>query len=146
MSVLDYSYYGLPIIKCEEGEYAIAFNDEIANNAARQFIEQSLWLFNASFLADMTNVPEEMFSGLQGKCEDFNDAFLNVVQSTCGLDKFVQAAVEADSRGHFLSNYDDNEYEYSDMSAEFQAEIRQLLEDEKSNSYDFSEIYIYRID
>ena len=131
MPVLSYDHYDMPIIESETepGEYAIAFTDEIADYAAKQYIEDSLWAFNASFLAEMTDLPEEMFSGLQDKCEGANDAFLKVVQSTCGLDTFVDVAIAADGRGHFMSSYDDDEYTYSDMTAEFQAEIRQLLEE-----------------
>lgn len=58
MTVLNYDHYDMPIIESETepGEYAIAFSDNIANNAAKQYIEDSLWAFNTDFLATQTEV------------------------------------------------------------------------------------------
>ncbi len=43
--------------------------------------------------------------------ERSNDAVLSLVERTCGLDDFVEDAVSADGRGHFLSHYDGEENE-----------------------------------
>lgn len=91
-------------------EYRVLDESE-ADEACGEYIEQSLWAFNSDFLANMTNLPEEVFTALSDKCEDGNDAVYRIVKSTCGIDKFVNAAVSADGRGHFLSQYDGNEYE-----------------------------------
>jgi hypothetical protein len=44
------------------------------------------------------------------KCEGANDAILALIEKTDGgLDGFVEEAISADGRGHFLSSYDGNE-------------------------------------
>ena len=148
MTVLNYEHYGMPIIESETepGEYAIAFSDDIATNTAKQYIEDSLWAFNAEFLASETDMPVEIYKALQPQFEDSNDAILKLVEKTCGLDSFVSAAISADGRGNFISNYD-SETCLTDMSQEFQNEIRQLLEDGDLECDDFnpSDCYVYRI-
>lgn len=44
-------------------------------------------------------------------CEDANDTIRALIDNSCGLDDFVEAAISADGRGHFLNSYDSNEYE-----------------------------------
>jgi hypothetical protein len=149
MTVLNYDHYDMPVIESETepGEYAIAFSDEIADNAAKQYIEDSLWAFNADFLASETDMPVEIYKALQPQHENSNDAILKIVEKTCGLDSFVSAAISADGRGHFMSSYDSSENCLTDMSQEFQNEIHQLLEDGDLECDDFnpSDCYVYRI-
>lgn len=76
---------------------------------AKEYIQETLWAFNPSFLAKKTGLSEEVFRVLSEKCEDENDAILALVEKTCGLDAFVKAAVEADGYGHFLAYYDGEE-------------------------------------
>ena len=46
------------------------------------------------------------------KCEGANDAILALIKKTDGgLDGFVEDAISADGRGHFLSSYDGDENE-----------------------------------
>jgi hypothetical protein len=47
-------------------------------------------------------------------CEGCNDFFKAIIKGTCGLDKFVEDAIEADGRGHFLAYYDGEENEQGD--------------------------------
>ena len=94
-------------------EYVI-LDDEEADSAAKESIKESLWAFNASFLSSMTDLPEEVFTSLQDKCEGANETFLKLVEQSCGLDEFVEAAVSTDGRGHFLASYDHNETEEGD--------------------------------
>ena len=149
MTVLNYDHYDMPIIESETepGEYAIAFSDEIADNAAKQYIEESLWAFNADFLATQTDMPVEIYKALQPQCESSNYAILKLVEKTCGLDSFVESAIAADGRGHFMSSYDSQEKCLTDMSQELQEEIRQLLEDGdlECDNFDPSDCYVYRI-
>jgi hypothetical protein len=149
MKVLSYDHYDMPIIESETepGEYAIAFSDEIADTAAKQYIEDSLWAFNAEFLASKTDMPVEIYKALQPQCEDSNDAITKLVEKTCGLDSFVESAIAADGRGHFMSSYDSEETCFTDMSQEFQNEINQLLEDGdlECDNFNPSDCYVYRI-
>ena len=103
--VTSYNHYGLTILEVGNNEYAIGTDDE-ADKAVQEYIEGSVWAFNANFLASMTDMPCEIFEALQPQCESSNDAILACIEQTCGIDDFVEEAISADGRGHFLSNYD----------------------------------------
>ena len=110
------SYYAnnLPVIVCDNSEeYAIAFDDDIADAACGGSIEDSVWAFNSAFLSDMTGLDIEVFDALtrSGLCEGANKAILSIINDTCGIDEFCEAAIDADGRGHFLSPYDGEEIE-----------------------------------
>jgi hypothetical protein len=91
----------------------LVLTDEEADEKAKEYITDSLWAFNPSFLANMTDFDEEIFQAIadNGKCESNNDVIYNTIQKTCGINDFVEAAVQADGRGHFMSSYDGNENE-----------------------------------
>lgn len=91
-------------------EYMVLTDTE-ADEKAADYIKESLWAFNASFLSSYTDLPEEMFSGMQDKCESANPAFLKCVERAGGLAGFVEQAISADGREHFMSSYDGEENE-----------------------------------
>jgi hypothetical protein len=88
-------------------DYLILTDDE-ADEAVRDYIEESVWAFNPSFLRAHTGVDEEVFTLLQQKCEDSNDAIKSMIKD---FDHFVNDAVACDGRGHFLAGYDHEENE-----------------------------------
>ena len=98
-------------------EYMVLTDSEAGQRAA-DYIRDSLWAFNASFLSDFTGLPEEVFTALQDKCEEANETVEHLIEG-CGraepqrtpLEVFVGAAISADGRGHFMSSYDGNENE-----------------------------------
>lgn len=92
----------------DSGDWSI-LTDEEANEQVKEYIAQSCVYFNATFLADMTDLPEEVFEALQDKCNE--EACLKIIEQTCGLDDFVEEAIRYDGRGHFLNSYDGHEYE-----------------------------------
>lgn len=102
--------YGENLFDCGPGEYLVLTDDE-ADRAVKDYVRDSAWAFNASFLSDQTGLPEAMFTAVQDKCEDANDAVLQCIEQSCGLDEFVSDAISADGRGHFLSGYDGEENE-----------------------------------
>jgi len=102
--------YGASTFEFGRKEYIVATDAE-ADAAVKENIRELVWAFNPSFLSSMTGVPEEAFSSLDDQCESANDWVLRLIEKTCGLDAFVEAAVSADGRGHFLSGYDGNENE-----------------------------------
>lgn len=106
----SYDCYGAPTFSVGQREYIVA-TDEEADAAITEYIRESVWAFNPSFLSSMTGVPEEAFSSLADQCESGNDWVLRLIEKTCGLESFVEAAVSADGRGHFLSGYDGDEHE-----------------------------------
>lgn len=89
----------------------LVLTDDEADEMAAEYIEESLWAFNASFLAGVTGVDEEVFKAIQAnnRCEDNNEAMLRLVGDD--LDQLIRDAIGADGRGHFLNNYDGNELE-----------------------------------
>lgn len=97
--------------EAEGGTYLVLTDDE-ADDAAREYIEESLWAFNADFLAGETGLPAEVFSSLQeAKYEDANETILTLVTKCGDMDSFVRHAIGADGRGHFLAQYDGEENE-----------------------------------
>ena len=91
-------------------EYLVLTEDE-REKEVTEYIKESLWAFNSSFLAGETELPEEVFKALNEKYEDGNEAILKIVEKTCGLESFVDAATSADGYGHFLNPYDGEEGE-----------------------------------
>ena len=91
-------------------EYLVLTEDE-REKEVTEYIKESLWAFNPSFLAGETDLPEEVFTALSEKCESGNEAILKIIESTTTLEDFVDAAVSADGYGHFLSPYDGEEGE-----------------------------------
>jgi hypothetical protein len=103
---------------CGREEYLV-LTDEEADEAVEEYIKDSLWAFNASFILDCCGLPhsggEESLKTMQEKsCEGANDFILALVEKTCGLQEFVEEAIAADGRGHFLSSYDGEEVEEGD--------------------------------
>lgn len=102
--------YGENTFEAEGNEYLVLTDSE-ADDAAREYIENSLWAFNAEFLAGNTGLPEEVFTALQDKCEDANDTFWTLVNKCGDFGQLVRDAIASDGRGHFLAQYDGAEEE-----------------------------------
>jgi hypothetical protein len=91
-------------------EYSV-LTDAEADSAAYAYIKESLWAFNTSFILAHSKLPaeaEEMIRSFQEKCEGANETILALIVD---LDHFVEDAICADGRGHFLSSYDGEEVE-----------------------------------
>ena len=97
-----------------EGNEYLVLTDSEADDAAREYIENSLWAFNAEFLASNTGLPEEVFTALQDLCEDANETVLTIVSKCGDLDRLTRDAIASDGRGHFLAQYDGHENEEGD--------------------------------
>lgn len=110
----SYDHYGLTLFSAEGNEYAVG-TDEEADSACSGNIKDALWAFNASFILSECDLPHELEDAIKAfqedKCEGANDAILALVEKCATLESFVQAAISADGRGHFLSSYDGNENE-----------------------------------
>ena len=91
------------------GEDYLVLTDEEADDMVRDYIEESAGMFTPSFLSGFTGIDEEVFKVLQEKGDmAAYDAIRSLIQD---FDGFVEAAVQADGRGHFLAMYDFNEHE-----------------------------------
>ena len=89
----------------------LVLTDEEADKRCTEYIKETLWAFNASFLAGETGIDEEVFKRLAEGCESSNEAIESIINANGGMDSFVEAAIGADGRGHFLASYDHNENE-----------------------------------
>ncbi len=92
------------------GEYLV-LSDSEADDAAREYIEDSLWAFRPGFLVSYVGegIDTDIIARLQERCEDANQAVRRLVGDR--LDEMVEDAISADGRGHFLSGYDGEEVE-----------------------------------
>ena len=97
-------------------EYLVLTDGE-ANEQVISDIADSLWAFNAEFILEAcgidsgSNVTRSLRQMQKDSCEGCNDFIYALVDGTCGLDRFVQAAIDADGRGHFIGQYDGEEGE-----------------------------------
>ena len=91
-------------------EYLVLTDGE-ADEKAQEYIEDSLWAFNADFILDAcgldsgSNVIESLRKMQEKSCEGCNDFIRAIVDGTRGIDRFVEQAIEADGRGQFLSHF-----------------------------------------
>lgn len=94
----------------EGGEWTV-HNEEGREVDIEVSIKDSLFAFNSDFLAEVTELPEEVFKGLQPQYEASNEAIEKLIEATCGMDTFIEEATRLDGYGHFLSPYDGEEIE-----------------------------------
>jgi hypothetical protein len=96
-----------------DGRY-IVLTDEEADKKCREYIEDSLWAFNSDFIIshskalDFDKGSEAILKAIQQLCESGNDAVRRLIDD---MDQFVQDAIDADGRGHFLNREDGTEEE-----------------------------------
>lgn len=99
-------------------EYRV-LDDEEADAAAVDYTAETLWAFNASFLADYMpeGIDANEIEAIRGdRCEDANTALLALVRAgDSTLEEIARAYSSADGRGHALASYDgaENEIEHA---------------------------------
>jgi hypothetical protein len=115
---LSYDHYGLPIYKADDGnEYAVGTKAQ-AMKAAKANILESLWAFNTDFIARFAGLDERAQKAVSKMQADMSEDANDIVRKLIGeskLKKFVKAAIDADGLGHFLSPYDSEERNSSDI-------------------------------
>ncbi len=84
----------------------LVLTDEEANTEVRRNMRETLWCFDADFLSAQTSIPEIVFEKLCDLYEKGNEAIEALIEQTCGLDDFIEVAVDNQGRAHFLSAYD----------------------------------------
>ena len=132
-------HYGLQIVETTFGEYAIAYTEQEAEEAARQDIENSVWAFQPDFLAAHCDCESKHLAKIQQQLgEDANEVFRKLITD---FDYFVEDAIRSDGRGHFLASYDSEEKTLADLDEEEAQEIRDELEDELEDE----NLLIYRL-
>lgn len=104
-------YYESYDIYCYGNQEYLVLTDDEADEKVAEYIKDSVWAFNPSFLSSHSGIDEGVFKLLQDKCESANEAILKLIKD---FDEFVQDAIGTDGRGHFLSSYDgyENDHEH----------------------------------
>ena len=86
--------------------------DEEADAACAEYIRESAWAFNISFVARYTKyglseaAQNALAEAMKALCEKANDLVLALVKDE---DLFISDAILEDGRGHFLAHYDHEE-------------------------------------
>lgn len=94
-------------------EYLVLTDDE-ADELCKEQIEDSLWAFNAEFIAGYTlkSLSDSAIKAIkkcqESLCEDANDLIDCLIHRKS---QFIKDAISSDGRGHFLSSYDGEENE-----------------------------------
>jgi hypothetical protein len=95
-------------------EEYLVLTDEEADERAREYILDTLWAFNAEFIASHTvdGLEDDAIKALreiQSKlCESANSLIKSMIHD---MDHFIEDAISSDGRGHFMSSYDGEENE-----------------------------------
>jgi phage terminase Nu1 subunit (DNA packaging protein) len=91
-----------------EGNTYLVLTDAEADDRAKYNVADSLWAFNADYLTDYIPLPANIISLIQREMsEDCNEAFKELLGDK--LDSFIDDAISADGRAHFMNTYDDQE-------------------------------------
>lgn len=113
----EQSTYDDCVFECDGDDYRVLTDDE-ADEACKDYVKGSLWAFNADFIISECGLDSSLAEMLQSfqsdKCEGANDAIESLITATCGINEFVDSAIKADGRGHFLNREDGDELESGD--------------------------------
>ena len=109
---------------CYDNQEYLVLTDDEADQRAKEEILESLWAFNADFIiqhcknyTDMNqweynSAVESLRHAQENCCENANGLVFALIDD---IDEFVDDAIIADGRGHFISHYDGEENEVGDF-------------------------------
>jgi predicted nuclease of restriction endonuclease-like RecB superfamily len=91
----------------DSGDYYVLTDDE-ADEQCKELILETVWAFRPEFLSwHMNDIDVEIIKAIQEKAyEDANEPLTRLIED---VDHFVDDAVRADGRGHFIATYDGHE-------------------------------------
>lgn len=102
-----------------QGEDYYSGDPEEINEATYEYIEETLWAFNSSFLSDYGVLDtmdyqdaEMVLQPLREQCENGNDAVKALVNWNDNKEEITEDAIGADGIGSFLNGYDGTSDEY----------------------------------
>ena len=111
LDCLDVSKYDDNAFEYGHEEYLV-LTDQEADDMAKERILDSVWAFKPEFLANhcVEGVDAETIESIQNneRCESNNAVLTRLIAD---VDHFVNDAIAADGRGHFLAGYDNEENE-----------------------------------
>ncbi len=98
----------------DNGDYLV-LTDEEANEAVADYIKESLWIFDTTFIINECEIDHSLEDTLrtfqEGKREGANDAIRSLIND---IDDFINSAIVVYGRGHYLADYDGYELEHGD--------------------------------
>jgi hypothetical protein len=100
-----------------EGKEYLVLTDEEADEKAGEYIKDSLWAFNSSFIIENSSIldfdegSEKIIKAIQEQYENGNEAMKKLIDD---MDDFISNAISADGRGRFINSYDGEEIEQED--------------------------------
>ena len=92
----------------------LVLTEEEADERAKERIKESVWAFNPDFIIqhsdalDYDDASRKIIKAISEQYESGNDAMLKLIND---FEDFAQDAIDCDGRGHFMANYDGEEYE-----------------------------------
>jgi len=110
----------LPFVVSDTGVEYRVLTEEQADEAAKEEIEYSLWAFNSDFIIrhcknfekmdifEIETAEKSLRYAQENCCENANGLVRALIDN---MDEFVEDAIDADGRGHFISRYDGVENE-----------------------------------
>lgn len=110
----------LPFVVLDTGANYAVLTEEQADARAKEEILDSLWAFNADFIIshcknyndmdqwEVNSAIESLEYAQKQCCESANGLVFALIDD---IDEFVEDAINADGRGHFISRYDGAENE-----------------------------------
>jgi len=100
-NVLDTGYDELDF----DGQQWTICTYEEAEKRAKDYILDTVWAFNASFISSHSGIDSDIIAAVQAndKCEGNNDMLLRLIEDQ---ERFVDDAIGCDGLGHFLNTYD----------------------------------------
>lgn len=105
-----------------EGSDFLVCDETGKEQALKEYIEESLWAFNADFVAthmstwnnmtdrEATEIIKAIREMQEKLCELANPLVMAMIED---IEEFIEDAVSADGAGHFLSPYDGEETEFT---------------------------------
>ena len=86
----------------------LVLTDEEATKKCKEYIKDTLWNFNPTFLQQFIPLSEQALQHIL-----FSENAIPIIEKLLGnqLDDFIESAINCDGRGHFLASYDGVENE-----------------------------------
>jgi hypothetical protein len=126
-----YSHYGLDVYGYNGQEYAVADNDDAADEAAAEAVMESLWAFRARFIAGhcTTKLNDKHIQAIEKMQGEMCEGAGPIIEALLGnnLDAAIDDAIESDGRGHFLSHQDGEEHDGEEYFPGWKGKLVYLL-------------------
>jgi hypothetical protein len=122
---LNWDHWGLPVVRVDGAEYAVADDEEQAQKAALECAREDLWAFNSEWICCQLGLESkhaQAIKKMQEKlCEDAQPIMLLLLGDK--VDNILTEALNTDGRGHTLSPYDGEEQDGEHVSPALEGKL-----------------------